>query len=102
MSGVYQEAWSQRTCKRCLGAGRGEHHLQYVINDEGELSSTQVRCRECREVETISSAVGNDVRKRLIKAEKRAKTRAFALMAIGAFLTLGAIAIAASALAAFN
>jgi len=99
MSGVYQEAWSQRTCKRCLGAGRGEHHLQYVINDEDELSSTHVRCRECREVKTISSALGNDVRKRLLKAEKRAKWRALTLMTVGAFITLGAIAITATALA---
>jgi hypothetical protein len=101
MSGVWQEVWSSQLCKRCLANGL-EKHLKYVITDEQELSMLQLRCMECRAVETIASALGNDVRKRLLKAEKRAKTRALVLVTIGALIPLGAIVIAASALAALK
>lgn len=99
MGGVWQEVFSSRLCPRCTAQGR-EQYLKYVITDEQELSTLQLRCPECRAVETRASAVGNDIRKRLLKAEKRATTRAFALMTIGALMTLGTIAITATALAA--
>jgi hypothetical protein len=101
MSGVWQEVWSSQLCKRCLANGL-EKHLKYVITDEQELSMLQLRCMECRAVETIASALGNDVRKQLLKAQKRAKTRALTLVTIGALIPLGAIVIAASALAALK
>ena len=97
-AGVYQEVWSQRTCSRCIAAGR-EQHLQYVITDEAELSSVQVRCVHCRSIETLASATGNGLRKRLLQAEKRARSRVFAMMVIGALFALGAVFITATALA---
>lgn len=101
MSGVWQEVWSSQLCKRCLAKGL-EKYLKYVITDEQELSMLQLRCMECRAVETIASALGNSVRKRLLKAEKRSKTRALALMMVGAFITLGMTIITATALAALK
>lgn len=59
----------------------------------------QVRCPRCREVETLASAVGNGLRKRLLQAEKRARSRVFAMMVIGALFALGAVFITATALA---
>lgn len=99
MSGVYYEVWSRDLCTKCLGQGR-EIHLKYVITDEKELSTLQVRCPECHSVQTVASATGNELRARLLKAERRVRSRVLATMVVGAFITLGATFIAALAYAA--
>ena len=99
MSGVFTEVWAPDLCSRCLGQGR-EKHLKYVITDEAELSTLQIRCVECRWVQTKASATGNELRGRLLKAERRVRSRVLAMMVVGAFITLGATFIAAFALAA--
>lgn len=99
MSGQYVEVWSRELCKRCLAQGR-EKNLKYSITDEGELSTLQQKCVECFTIQTLASAVGNELRKRLLKAEHRARSRVLTMMVVGAFITLGATFIAATALAA--
>jgi hypothetical protein len=99
MSGLFTEVWSSDLCSRCLGQGR-EKHLKYVITDEAELSTLQLRCVECRWTQTKASATGNELRARLLKAERRVRSRALAMMMVGAFITLGATFIAALAFAA--
>jgi Flp pilus assembly CpaE family ATPase len=99
MSGHFVEVWSPDLCTRCLGQGR-EKNLKYTITDEQELSMLQLKCVECHVITTMASAVGNELRKRLLKAEGRARSRVLALMIVGAFITLGATFIAANALAA--
>lgn len=99
MSGVFTEVWAQDLCSRCLGQGR-EKHLKYEITDEAELSTLRVKCPECRWVQTKASATGNELRARLLKAERRVRSRVLAMMIVGAFITLGATFIAAAAFAA--
>ena len=74
MSGHFVEVWSPDLCTRCLGQGR-EKNLKYAITDKQELSMLQLKCVECRWLETKASAVGNELRKRLLKAEGRARSR---------------------------
>lgn len=99
MSGVFTEAWAPDLCSRCIGQGR-EKHLKYLITDEKELSIVLARCVECHWMETKASAMGNALRVRLMKAEKRARSRVLAMMIVGAFMTLGATFIAATVFAA--
>lgn len=75
----------------------------YYVSDEGPLTFLQVRCTNrvsCGYVKTLASATGSDVRKALLQA--RSRSRVFALIALGEALALGAIATAASALAAMK
>jgi len=99
MSGVFTEAWAPDLCNRCLGQGR-EKHLKYIIIDEQALSTLQKKCGECHWIETQASAVGNELRARLLKAERRVRSRVLAMMIVGALITLGATFIAAVTLAA--
>jgi hypothetical protein len=101
MTGVWMEVRSSRLCTACLGRGR-EEYLRNLIIDDGELSSFVQRCFACQGVTTKAAAVGNDLRARLLKSEKRAGSRVLKLMAVGALLALGAMAVAASALAAIQ
>jgi hypothetical protein len=101
MTGVWMEVRSSRLCTACLGRGR-EEYLKNLIIDDGPLSSLIARCFACNGVETKAAAVGNDLRARLLKSEKRAGSRVLKLMAVGALLALGAMAVAASALAAIQ
>lgn len=94
MSGVYADAWSPRTCPTC-----GIHYSYYVV-DDGNLSLFQIRCGKCRFVQTLGTPVGNEVRANLAKSRRRAHV--FALVAIGELIALGAVALAASALAAMR
>ena len=103
MSGRYTEAVSRQSCPDCMRAGRNSGPLTYYVSDEGPLTFLQVRCtdrRSCGYVETRASATGSDVRKALLQARSRAHV--FALVALGEALALGAIATAASALAAMK
>lgn len=97
--GTYTEVWASELCSRCLGQGR-EKHLKYVITDEAELSTLQIRCLECRWSQTKASATGNELRARLLKAERRVRSRVLAMMIVGALTALGTTFILASALAA--
>jgi hypothetical protein len=99
MSGLFTEVWARDLCSNCLGQGR-EKHLKYVITDEQELSTLQLRCMECHWVQTKASATGNELRARLLKAERRVRSRVLAMMIVGALITLGATFIAATVFAA--
>jgi hypothetical protein len=99
MSGVFTEAWAPDLCNRCLGQGR-EKHLKYLITEEGPLSILLQRCLECHFLETKASAVGNELRVRLLKAERRVRSRVLAMLIVGALITLGATFIAATVFAA--
>jgi len=103
MSGRYTEVMTRGSCPDCRRAGRGIKPTYYYVNDEPNLTFLQVRCtdrRSCGFVETRASATGSDVLKALLQARSRAHV--FALIALGEALALGAIATAASALAAMK
>lgn len=101
MSGTSKEFWSQELCTACTAQGREEHLKELLIND-GPCSAFIVRCVRCGFCATRAAAVGVKMRAELLKARKRAGTRAWTLMAIGALLAFGAVALAATALAALK
>lgn len=75
----------------------------YYVSDEGSITFVQVRCtnrRACGWVQTRATSTGIEVRTALVQARRRA--RVFATVAVGELLALGAIAAAASALAAMK
>ncbi len=104
--GVYFEAFCGQFCPACREAGRGDHALVHCGSDEPDLTVLQVRCtnrRFCRHVQTRAvqargAATGSGAERALLQARSRA--RVFAMVAVGELLALGAIAAAASALAA--
>ncbi len=99
MSGLWHEVWSPRLCSACQRAGK-ESHLKIIVIDEGPLSSAIERCFECRFATTLASAVGNDVRAKLLQLQRRARTHVVALLLTGLILGLSVMGVAVSALAA--
>jgi len=99
MSGRYREVFSRSTCPECRKANR-QTPTMYYVSDEGPLTFVQERCtdRSCGWLETRATATGIETRRALLQARSRA--RVFTMIAVGELLALGAIAIAATALAA--
>ncbi len=101
MSGTSREFFSTELCKTCSAQGHEQQLKELLIND-GPLSAFLVRCIRCGFCETRAAAVGVRMRAELLKTRKRASTRAWTFMAIGALLAFSAIALAATALAALK